>query len=46
MGDNIHITWFGVSAIVSGLIFFYVLKTHIEPWAIETVCRELIRCDS
>ena len=45
MEDKIRLSWFGVSAIVSGLICFYVLKYHIEPWVIETVCRELINCE-
>jgi len=28
-----------------GLIGFGLLKYSLEPWVIETVCRELIVCD-
>ena len=28
-----------------GLLGYSLLKYSIEPWVIETVCRELIKCD-
>jgi len=29
----------------TGLIGFGLLKYSLEPWVVETVCRELIKCD-
>lgn len=28
-----------------GVLGFSALKYVVEPWAVETVCRELLRCD-
>ena len=27
-----------------GLVFFYLLKYHVEPWVIEVFCKELVKC--
>ncbi len=45
MYENIRITWFGVSAVVSGLLFYALIDSVIEPWVIETFCRELLKCE-
>lgn len=35
-----------VSAIICiGVLGFMVLKYAIEPWVIDTLCRELIECN-
>lgn len=39
------LTWFGVSAIAAGIGLFLLIKYKIEPWVVETVCRELMRCN-
>jgi hypothetical protein len=41
---DLKITWFGISAIVVGIGIAYWLHNSVEPWVIETVCRELIEC--
>jgi hypothetical protein len=33
-----------IGGIVLVAIFYYFLKYHIEPWVIEIMCRELIKC--
>ena len=35
---------FWLVTISSGLIFFYLLKYHVEPWVIEVFCKELFKC--
>lgn len=42
--DGPKITWVGVGAIATGISLFYLVKYKINPWVIETVCRELVRC--
>ena len=44
MGDDVKLSWFGVTAIVFGLFFFWLITEYIEPWVIETTCRELFKC--
>lgn len=39
------LSWFGVTAIASGIALFLLFKFKIEPFVIETVCRELLRCN-
>lgn len=38
--------WLGklIVAILIGLCIFAAIKNFIEPWVIETICRELVRC--
>jgi len=40
--NDLKITWFGISAIVTGVLLAYWLKINVEPWAVEVLCRELI----
>jgi len=40
-----RLTWFGISAIVAGVLLYLVLKYQVEPWVVETLCRELVRCN-
>ena len=35
-----------ISIAAMSLFFFIVIKFQIEPWVIETVCRELIKCET
>ena len=39
--------WLGklIVAAFVGLFMYAILKNYIEPWFIETMCRELVRCN-
>lgn len=37
--DGQKITWFGVTAILAGIIGAYLISHYVDFWAIETICR-------
>lgn len=39
--------WLGklIVAAFIGICLYAVFKNFVEPWAIETLCRELVRCE-
>jgi hypothetical protein len=38
------VTLFFVSAVAFGIGVFILIKDHIHPWVVETLCREILKC--
>lgn len=44
MGSAPKLTWLGVTAFAFGILLALFLIYGVEPWVVETLCRELLRC--